>query len=146
MDRNSAVLAAIALIAVAATSSCAKPGSRDDEGAAIRPASAPITMEGKVAPAIVGTWKYILGSYKFGRDGQYDVHFDYMQPAGPGQPDKHVLGDDGGWWTADREYVYLKSGRGDVIRDKYTLSKDRSKLELYAKYAKTPEVLQRQKS
>jgi hypothetical protein len=130
-----------------AVSSCARSDPAVDLDEATPPStSAPVQMKGAVSPALVGMWKYIVGTYRFNSDGLYVVHYDYMRPGGPGQPEKHVVGDDKGSWTADSEYIYMKSSRGDVIRDSYKLSKDGSKLELYARYIKTPEVLQRQKA
>lgn len=107
------------------------------------PAALPIVMEGKVFPPLVGTWKYTLGTYTFSKDGRYDVHYDYKRGAGPGQPDAHVVGDDKGTWSADANFVYLRSSRGNVVRNAYKLSGDGSKIELYARYVKVPEVLRR---
>jgi len=147
MDRRSIGVAAIAMTAVAA--GCSASGSSNDLEAAVVPSSgttaAPVVMEGAVSPEIVGSWKYILGTYQFSPKGLYDVHYDYMRPSGPGRPDTHVFGDDKGSWTADSEFVYLKTSRGDIIRDTYKLSPDRRKMDLYAPHAKTPETLERQK-
>jgi hypothetical protein len=102
-------------------------------------------MRGTAVPSLVGTWKYTLGTYTLAPDGRYDVHYDYKRAAGPGQRDTHVLGDDMGTWSADSSDLYFKSSRGDVIRNAYKLSADRSKIELYPRYVKVPEVLRRQK-
>jgi hypothetical protein len=102
-------------------------------------------MRGGVVPVLLGSWKYVQGTYSFKENGSYDVHFDYMRPAGPGQPDKHVVGDDKGSWSADNQYVYFKSGLNHVLRDKFKLSADGSELQLFPKFVKVPEVLRRLK-
>ncbi len=136
--------AAIAIAAISA--GCARlDTSGDTDAAPGRSPAPPIAMRGTVALPLVGSWKYTLGTYSLALDGRYDVHYDYKRAAGPGQPDAHVVGDDKGTWSADANYVYLKSSRGDVIRNAYKLSADGSKMELYGNHVKLPEVLVRQK-
>ena len=135
MNTKVCILSAAAF-AVAAGCGNPSPNAVED-----KPGS--IVMKGEVDPGLFGSWKYINGIYTFKRDGSYDVHFDYMRPDGPGQPDKHVFGDDKGKWSADNQYVYFKSSFGNVISDKFELNPEGSTLKLYPRYVKVPEVLRR---
>jgi hypothetical protein len=137
MGSKSAMIVA-ATLAVAATG-CIQPRTADASGASA-------ASVGTVLRAIVGVWKYDSGTFVFTQDGRYDVHYDYMQHDGPGRPDKHVVGDDRGTWTADDNRVYLRSEKGNVIRDNYKLTGKGSKMDLYAPFAKDPEILHRKSS
>ncbi len=94
-----------------------------------------ITGEGKVLPALVGSWRSKEELYNFNQDGSYVEHYDEIVATGPTTKGKRVGGTKGKWSATDKVLI-LEVSTGARHELLYSLGDGDQTLSLRPSYVK----------